>query len=92
MWAIGLWVRPVGPAVWGVSWLPYLFFGIILALLKAATAPTRGHDRPPDRVHTSDRRGVDEVSAEGGTAVAGGVVVWAALIVLAVAIAVGYLW
>ena len=40
-WAGGLWVTPVGPSVWGVYWVPFLFAGLLFALLLAATAPSR---------------------------------------------------
>jgi thiol:disulfide interchange protein len=40
-WAGGLWVTPVGPSVWGVYWVPFLFAGLMFALLLAATAPPR---------------------------------------------------
>ena len=38
-WAGGVWVEPYGPAVRGVYWVPYLFFGVMLALLLAAVMP-----------------------------------------------------
>jgi len=40
-WAGGLWVTPVGPSAWGVYWVPFLFAGLMFALLLAATAPSR---------------------------------------------------
>lgn len=39
-WAIGLWAEPVGPAAWGVAWVPILFGALLLALLIAAIPPT----------------------------------------------------
>ena len=35
-WAVGLWVEPVGPAVWGVAWFPIVFGALIIALIVAA--------------------------------------------------------
>lgn len=92
MWAIGLWVRPIGPAVWGVYWLPYIVFGAIVALLIAGTAPVRGTGQPPDRVREPVRPHVDDATAEEATVVAVSVFVWVALIILALAIAIGYVW
>jgi hypothetical protein len=40
-WAGGVWIAPIGPALFGVYWIPYLFFGLIAALLLAAVAPSR---------------------------------------------------
>ena len=35
------WIRPVGPVVWDVAWVPTLFVIIIFALLLAAASPAR---------------------------------------------------
>jgi hypothetical protein len=57
-WAAGVWVRPFGPAVWGIAWAPYLVFGLIAALIVAAAAPARRRSRaagpPPLRPPTSE--------------------------------------
>jgi uncharacterized membrane protein len=37
----GIWIIPVGPAVWGVYWVPMLFIAIIISLLLAAATPKR---------------------------------------------------
>lgn len=41
IWAGGAWITPVGPVIWGVSWLPFLFIALIILLLVAAIAPPR---------------------------------------------------
>jgi hypothetical protein len=91
-WAIGLWVRPIGPALWGFYWLPYLVFGALIALLIAAATPIDGRSRrsgPPSR----PPRGVPpEEEAVAGAVVAVGTLLWIALAVMAFAIAIGYLW
>lgn len=38
-WAGGIWITPFGPICWGVSWLPFLFVGILIALIMAALIP-----------------------------------------------------
>lgn len=38
-WAAGKWIHPVGPAWYGVFWLPFLMFGLVVALLLAAAIP-----------------------------------------------------
>jgi hypothetical protein len=42
-WAGGIWIRPVGPSLWGIKWLPFLLAGLLLTLLLG------GHvtPRPP---------------------------------------------
>lgn len=40
-WAGGIWIRPVGPSLWGIKWLPFLLAGLLLALLLAGHVPTR---------------------------------------------------
>ena len=48
IWAGGLWLVPVGPALWGAPWLSFLITGVILALiLAAATPPRRPVSEPP---------------------------------------------
>lgn len=38
-WAGGIWIRPVGPALWGIKWLSFLLAGLLLALLLAGHVP-----------------------------------------------------
>lgn len=35
-WALGVWIEPFGPALWGVTWLPFFLVLVVLALLLAA--------------------------------------------------------
>ncbi|WP_243374913.1 hypothetical protein [Geotalea sp. SG265] len=59
-WAGGLWIQPVGPVMWGISFTVFIVVGVLVALLVAATLPTPRHRtaHPPatggpiDRVHT----------------------------------------
>ncbi len=91
-WTMGLWVRPMGPALWGVYWMPYLVFGVLLALVIAAATPLDG--RPPRAQRPPQVPGstTPEEEAAAGTVVAVGVYLWIALVVMAVAIGIGYLW
>jgi len=90
-WAMALWVRPMGPALWGVYWLPYLVFGGLIALLIAAAAPAG--ERP--RRSGPRGRGTDAATSEqieaASTVVAVGTFVWIALALLLAIIAIGYL-
>lgn len=40
-WLVGIWATPYGPAVRGIYVIPFLFFGIAIALLLAAATPYR---------------------------------------------------
>jgi membrane protein implicated in regulation of membrane protease activity len=40
-WGVGAWVTPVGPVLWGVPWLGFLFLAVIVALLLSASSPPR---------------------------------------------------
>lgn len=48
-WAGGVWIPPIGPPMLGVYWMPFLFVGLIIALLWAVTSrsPTAPGERPP---------------------------------------------
>jgi hypothetical protein len=58
-WAGGLWIQPVGPVMWGVSFTVFIVVGVLVALMVAATLPTPRHRtaHPPptggpiDRIH-----------------------------------------
>jgi hypothetical protein len=45
-WALGAWIMPFGPLLWGVPWLTFLFVGVIVALVMVtATAPATARRR-----------------------------------------------
>jgi hypothetical protein len=41
LWAVAVWVEPVGPVLWNVAWIPLIVAGLVLALLVAITTPPR---------------------------------------------------
>ena len=45
IWAASLWVQPVGPVYYGISWIPTLFVGLIIAFLLAAVPTEKPHRR-----------------------------------------------
>lgn len=83
-WVVALWVEPVGPAVWGIAWLPVLFAGLLVALLIAALAAPA--PRPSGAVAPAAEAAADE------TAAGVGLFFWLLLVVLFIAIALGYWW
>lgn len=75
------WLTPYGPVLMGVSWLPLVFFGLLLTLLIAAIAP-----REPGRRRGSKKdSGVDEVEVEERAAPTVFGTVFFILLILAVA-------
>jgi hypothetical protein len=37
-WALGAWLQPIGPRVWGTYWVPYAIAAVGISLLLAAAA------------------------------------------------------
>lgn len=83
-WAGGLWVRPIGPTLWGVHWLGFLLVGLIIAVVMAAATPRR---KTP--AGGGSAQAATEVEEEQ---VAFGTFIWLLLVVLTVAILARYLW
>jgi hypothetical protein len=54
-WAGGLWVRPIGIPVFGITWLSYVLVGMFVALLLAAFIPRSGPTRHETGAGRSDR-------------------------------------
>ena len=44
-WAGGSWMSPHGPVLWGVSWVPFLVIGSVIALILAATPQRETSDQ-----------------------------------------------
>jgi hypothetical protein len=86
-WAGGVWVRPIGPALWGVYWVPFVMVGLLVALLLFASTPTQPFVKPPRPL---DDQAEAEVEAEvlGATL---GASFWVMLIFLVIAIAAHYI-
>lgn len=89
-WAAGTWARPVGPPLWGVYWMPFLVFGLIVALVIAAATPPDRARRRSGEVPASAGAAAPEEEASEETAVAVGMGVWIVFIVLLVALVLGY--
>ncbi len=78
--AANLWVVPSGPVVWGVSWVPLLIFGILLALLLMATEPFK---KSRDIKYAKE----DEYKADSAARVSG--IFWIILLILVIAVITG---
>lgn len=82
-WAGGVWARPVGPAVWGYFWVPFVFVGLSVAVLLAASAP---RERPRTRREALEQHEAEEEAESALTALA-----WAAAFLFLAAIAANYI-
>ncbi|MFW6180534.1 MAG: hypothetical protein ACOC8N_02210 [Spirochaetota bacterium] len=80
-WAGGVWIAPVGPALFGVYWVPFLIFGLIIALLLAAAVKPR----------VPVMAGEDEGTKREPGKAAYDAFFFGLIVLLAVAILVGYL-
>jgi hypothetical protein len=84
-WAGGVWITPFGPVWWGVSWLPFIFVGLVIALLLTATmAPDRIRPREGGGVNLEPRSDVDSLAVFDAF-------MWVLICGLLVAIIMGYL-
>jgi len=84
-WAGGAWATPVGPPLFGVFWLPFLFMGLAIALLLAAAAPPP--QSPVDIVSPEPERGEERKAA-----VAFEIFFWILLVTLGIAIVSRYIF
>jgi len=78
IWAGGVWVAPVGPSHFGITWLPFLLIAILLGVLVVVLAPPGG------------RRHRDERELEREVEVGLGVFFWVLIGTLLAAIIAGY--
>ena len=81
-WAGGIWLRPLGPILWRVYWIPFVAVGVVAALLLVAATPRR---------HPRNRREALEARAqERVLETAFGVFFWILVTVLLTAVTVRY--
>lgn len=91
IWAASLWIRPIGPTIYGVSWVPLFFIGLLIAILLAAI-PT-SQTRPQEKIE--QKRPVDESKMKKSrdldrSEVSLGWVFWLFVAILLIIIIVGY--
>jgi hypothetical protein len=53
-WAGGVWITPVGPPLWGVSWLSFVLVGLFFALILTALLPPERERKRPESVSELD--------------------------------------
>jgi hypothetical protein len=84
-WAGGVWLHPVGPAIWGTAWMPFVAVGFVVALLVAAISPRR---RPQTAVQAEEAAEAREVV---GTTVTAFLWIFAVCLVAAITLHYAYL-
>ena len=87
-WAAALWIKPTGPLWWGVSWIPILVVGILVALLPAAV--TYSAEKEQSTTHHPDTN--KAARREAAALVALGTFSWALIVGLLVVIILGHVF
>jgi hypothetical protein len=84
-WGGGLWIRPIGPPLWGTFWIPFVIAGLLIVLVLAAIAPPR---RPPCTAKEAAEEARATVAAEATL----GTFFWLLLIFLIGGVILGYVF
>jgi hypothetical protein len=84
-WAGGIWLHPIGRPVWGVHWMAFLFVGLVIALILAATVPGRQEESSVELVDPNKER-AEKKAALGAL----GILFWVLMVALIVAIIARY--
>jgi hypothetical protein len=89
-WSGGVWLKPIGPALWGIHWLSFLFVGIVVGLIMAVFS----YQKPPmgrqETLAMLERMEEREMLREA-TYITLSLFVWILLIALVVAVILRYL-
>jgi hypothetical protein len=91
-WALGAWLRPIGPPAWDFHWIPYVIAAAVIALLLAALTPVRVPPArvPPSGDPTKDQGAVDTERQAAQAVATVGVFFWLLLAVSLLAIVLHY--
>ncbi len=81
-WALGAWLQPIGPRMWGTHWVPYVIAAAGISLLLAAAATIFGGAPHPPHATQEERAAVKATTYA---------YVWTAILFALVAIALRYL-
>ncbi len=79
VWLAAIWVRPIGPTIAGIAWIPLIVAGLLVALVLAVATP--GRPRP---------RGALPSTEEPPSAGALGAFFWVLALVVILALVAGY--
>jgi hypothetical protein len=89
VWASALWLTPIGPAYWGIAWIPLLFIGLLMALLLSSMPNAGGRSSRTKFKVIRDKASIPAKSETGATT-AIGILFWVFICLLLIAIIVGY--
>ena len=94
IWAAGVWMGPVGPAIGGVFWLSFLIPTVFLLLFLFALdpGPRRHVTRPEERAEFPGEQSREEAAAEEGAAVVFSIFFWVLLVAAVIALGANYLY
>lgn len=81
----GYWLRPFGPYMWGIPWMPFLVSGLIVTLILSLSIPTRPPSNRHETVHMLERI-KKERDIEQFTYVSLSALFWLLLFILIIAI------
>lgn len=84
-WAANLWISPIGPQVAGVSFVPLIIVGLIIAVILAAVSRPVTRNKSP-KIEAEQQ----EPPKEAVNAVTVGVFYWVLLVILIFTIIGGY--
>lgn len=59
VWAVGIWITPFGPSLWGGHWLMFVLLGAILTLFLAAVIPSRQKKKVLDLNPPEEKRAIE---------------------------------
>lgn len=89
----GEWTTPVGPAIYGIYWIPVMFITLVIAFIIAASTPTPGGMRPFRRKRKIDSNNIEnenDINPEAETTAAISVFVYVIIILLIIAAIAGW--
>ena len=87
-WAGGIWLTPLGPRTWNISWLPFFIVGFIITLMLITLIPPRWRRRR-STIEVVEKKEDERIDRE--TAKALNIFFWVLLIILTITIIVRYL-
>ncbi len=85
-WTSGAWITPMGPTLFGIYWLPFLYFAVIFSLIMAAISPRRR----PFKWKTTQEKKHEVQEMEIAAAVTMNIFLWLLLISFLVSIILRY--
>jgi hypothetical protein len=83
VWAGGTWLQPLGPVLWGISWLPFLIVGLFVSLFMVVLIPPG----PP----RNRREAIEQAQAEEGARDLLSAFFWMLIVLLVIAVLFRYL-